>query len=87
MSRKLNPDYMRRIMARDVLRGMEVVYLTGHIFNVSTRDERQPAESICIAPRREAAFCRLKTIIVVGRRKASCTAADVGLRWLASPAK
>ena len=42
---KLNPDYVRRIMAQDELRGMEVVYLTGYIFNVSTTDERLPAKS------------------------------------------
>jgi hypothetical protein len=48
MPPKLNPDYVRRIMAKDELRGMEVVYLTGYIFNVSTRDERLPAESKCV---------------------------------------
>ncbi len=48
MPRKLNPDYLRRVMAQDELRGMEVVYLTGYIFNVSTTDERLPAKGKCI---------------------------------------
>ena len=47
-------------MARDVLRGMEVVYLTGHIFNVSTRDERQPAESICIDATSRSCLLQIK---------------------------
>ena len=48
MPRKLNPVYIRRIMAKDVLRGMEVVYLTGYIFNVATTDERLPSQCKCI---------------------------------------
>lgn len=48
MPRKLNPAYMRRVMAQDELRGMEAVYLTGLAFNVSTTDERLLAQSKCI---------------------------------------
>jgi hypothetical protein len=48
MTRKLNPGYIRRIMAKDELRGMEVVYLTGSAFNVSQSDDRLPAESRCV---------------------------------------
>jgi hypothetical protein len=48
MPRKLNPDYIRRVMAKDELRGLEVVYLTGYIFNVAKRDERLPAKCKCV---------------------------------------
>ena len=44
----LKPDYMYRTMAKDDLRGMEAVYLTGYIFNVATRDERVPVKCKCI---------------------------------------
>lgn len=44
MSGNLNPDYVRCLMAKAELRGMEVVYLTGLAFNVAITDERLPAK-------------------------------------------
>ena len=39
MPHKLNPDYIRQIIAKDELRGEEVLYLTNFLFNVSMSND------------------------------------------------
>ncbi len=55
MARTLNSQYMRRVMAKDVLAGIEAVFLTGEHFGVSVRNKSLLGEDGWIdddAPRR-----------------------------------
>lgn len=58
MARLLNPNYIRRTMQKAVLRGLEVVYLTGDPFGVSTSRPGVPDEyeTLIHTPKRHLAI-------------------------------